>query len=432
MLGRILVALVAVGASAMLQAAELRGVRLSSGPTTTRVVLDLTGPADHRVFELSNPDRIVIDLPKTSAALRVRLPEAKGYVAKVRTGARPNGELRVVLDLERTVKAKSFLLAPSAQFGHRLVLDLQPETRMTVARRTDESAGRKLVVVVDAGHGGKDPGATGKGGTRERDVTLAIARALADELNREPGVRAVLTRDGNQGVSFSERLDTAHREKADLFVSIHADAFEDERARGATVYALSTGRASDEVARRVAERENSADLIGGVSIADKDDVLARVLLDLSQSASISASMAVGQAVIDQLGDVTKMRKTTVQQGSFLVLTSPDVPSILIETAYISNRREEQALKDAAHQRGLARAIRNGVVGYFRDNAPPDTYVAHHPPPEPREPIRHVITRGETLSEIAERYRVSLGLLRRSNSLTSDVIRIGQILTIPQT
>jgi N-acetylmuramoyl-L-alanine amidase len=433
MLGRLLIALAAVCASSLLQATELKSVRLSSGPLGTRVVLDLSGPSDHRLFELANPERIVIDLPRTAETSSVRLPEPKGHVASIRTGPRPNGELRVVLDLAGSVSAKSFLLGPSDQFGHRLVVDLEPRAGAPAASRRTSAplpAGRDLVVVVDAGHGGQDPGAIGRQGTREKDVTLAIARQLAAQLSEVRGIRGVLTRDGNHSVSFADRLGIAHRERADLFVSIHADAYGNENARGATVYALSTGRASDEVARRVVERENAADLIGGVSIADKDDMLAHVLLDLSQSAAISASLVVGKDVVDALGAVTRLRKTTVQQGSLLVLTSPDIPSILVETAYISNRREENALRDPAYQREVARAIRNGVVAYFRDHAPADTYVAQYPPPEPRNPVRHVIARGETLSGIAERYRISVRHLRESNALKGDVIRIGQVLMIP--
>jgi N-acetylmuramoyl-L-alanine amidase len=225
-------------------------------------------------------------------------------------------------------------------------------------------------------------------------------------------------------------MQRARDQEADLFVSIHADAYHDASARGATVYALSTKRASDEVARRLAERENASDLLGGVSLADKDDVLARVLLDLSQSAAISASMAAGDRVIGRMGDVTRLRKTQVQQGPFLVLTSPDIPSILIETAYISNPKEEQALNSSQYQTDLARAVHAGIVDYFRDNPPPGSYVAMNPPPRPAAPTQHVISSGETLSQIAERYHINLSSLRRTNELRNDRIRIGQVLTIP--
>ena len=417
----------------LLQAAELQGIRVAAGPETTRVVFDLSTAARHRLFQLSDPNRIVVDLPDMAVGSTLRLPQAKGDVARVRTGPRPGGELRVVIDLTHSVRSKSFLLAPEGGFGHRLVVDLESASDATRATRVSPpppTRARDLIVAIDAGHGGKDPGATGPHGVREKDVVLAISRRLADNIEHEPGMRPLLIRDGDHFVSLRNRVNRARAAEADLFISIHADAFRDGRARGATVYSLSTRRATDEVARLAAERENAADLIGGVSIADKDDVLARVLLDLSQSAAISSSMVAGQRVIEQMSTVTRMRKSEVQQGSFLVLTSPDIPSVFIEAAYISNPQEESALQDPDYQRALANALHKGIVNYFRTNAPPDTYVAQNPPSQQRGPIRHVIARGETLSQIAEQYRISLRTLRRSNSLNSDVIRIGQVLTIP--
>jgi N-acetylmuramoyl-L-alanine amidase len=417
----------------MADAARVESVRVWSGPEATRVVLDLSAPAQHRIFTLANPNRLVIDLPGTSAA-RIPTPEARGFVSGVRTGERPGGELRVVIDLSENVKPKSFLLAPEGQYGHRLVIDLTRSGASGAvekrALRIPSERGRNLVIAIDAGHGGKDPGASGPRGVREKDVVLAVARRLAAEIDHEPGMEALLIRDGDYYVSHRDRMQRARAREADLFISIHADAYRDASAQGATVYALSTKRASDEVARRLAERENASDLIGGVSLADKDDVLARVLLDLSQSAAISASMTAGDRVIDRLGQVTRLRKHQVQQGPFVVLTSPDIPSILVETAYISNPKEEQALNDSRYQADLARAVHAGVVDYFRANPPPGSYVALHPPSEPTLLTRHVISRGETLSGIAERYRVSLSTLRRTNSLRNDMIRIGQVLTIP--
>jgi len=421
------------GLACSAQAARVDSVRVWSGPEATRVVLDLSAPAQHRLFSLSNPDRIVIDLPATSIASQIKLPDAKGFVSNVRTGPRPNGELRVVLEVSSNVKPKSFLLPPADQFGHRLVIDLAPAGRDPVVKRSPSAPtarGRDLVIAIDAGHGGKDPGASGPRGVKEKDVVLEVARRLAAEIEREPGMRPYLVREGDYYVSHRDRMQRARDRQADLFISIHADAYRDASARGATVYALSTKRASDEVARRLAERENASDLLGGVSLADKDDTLVRVLLDLSQSAAISASMTAGDRIIDRMGGVTRMRKTQVQQGPFLVLTSPDIPSILIETAYISNPKEEQALNSSKYQADLARAVHAGIVDYFRDNPPQGSYVAMNPPPRPSAPQRHVISSGETLSGIAERYRISLATLRRTNELRNDRIRIGQILTIP--
>jgi N-acetylmuramoyl-L-alanine amidase len=412
-------------------AAEVEGVRVWSGPESTRVVLDLSAPAEHRVFSLANPHRIVIDLPRSSARRALALPEPKGFVSAVRTGARPNGELRVVLDLRRSVQPKSFLLPPNEQYGHRLVIDLEPGGSDAVVRRTAAPApqGRDLVVVIDPGHGGEDPGASGRRGVREKDVVLSIAKRLAAELERQPGIRPVLTRTGDYFVDLNRRREIANNAQADLFVSIHADAYRDASARGATVYVLSDKGASDEVARRLAARENASDSIGGVSFDDSDPVLRHVLLDLSQEYALSASTTAGDRLIDRLGTVTAMRKRQVQRAQFLVLKQP-VPSVLVETAYISNPAEEAALHDSNYQAQLARALYAGILDYFQTHAPADTYLAQNPGQRVTVPIQHVIARGETLSKIAERYNVSLPSLKRSNRLQSDVILVGQVLTIP--
>lgn len=421
--------------SGIAAAHEVEGLRLWSGPESTRVVLDLSSPTAHRIFSLDNPFRVVIDLSDTTLARTAGPPAGRGFVTGIRTGTQPRGRLRVVLDVSQRLDTQSFLLKPNERYGHRLVIDLTAARAAPVVKRSPRAAvdgGRDVVIAIDAGHGGEDPGAIGSRGVQEKDVVLGIARRLAAEVDAQPGMRPMLVRDGDYYVAHRERMGRAHAAQADLFVSIHADAFRSARVNGATVYVLSERGASDEAARALAERENASDLIGGVSLADKDPVLAKVLLDLSQSASISASTEVGQRVIRRLGGVTAIRKRQVQRAPFLVLKSPDIPSILIETAYISNPDEEAALKTAAYQRALARAIRDGIVDYFRDNPPPGSYIALHPPPVRPAPLRHVISRGETLSEIAENYKVSLSALKRSNSIAGDVIRIGQVLTIPTT
>jgi len=417
------------------QAGDVEGLRLWASPESTRVVLDLASPAEHRVFTLDNPNRIVIDLEDSVARLPGDLPQGSGFVDGVRTGVHAGGDLRVVLDINAAVKPKSFLLEPNDSYGHRLVIDLLPLATQTQIKRVPRAApegGRAVRIAIDAGHGGDDPGASGPSGLREKDVVLEVARRLADDVHRQRGMEPLLIRDGDYFVSLRQRSERAREAQADLFVSIHADAFRNGAARGATVYVLSEKGASDEAARRLAERENASDLIGGISLSDKDQLLARVLLDLSQSAAITASSAAGSRVIEQLGRVTRMRKTQVQQAPFLVLKSPDIPSILIELAYISNPNEERALRDPGRQTEFARAIHAGVNDYLRSNAPPDSYLASNPPPIARPPMRHIIERGETLSEIAERYRVSLATLRQSNRIRGDVIRIGQVLTIPST
>jgi N-acetylmuramoyl-L-alanine amidase len=425
-----LLVLLAIGRAAA-AAATVDGIRLWSGPEGTRAVFELSAPIEHRVFSLSDPDRIVIDLADTAADDSLVLPEPRGSVTAVRTGARPGGELRVVLELDAPAKPKTFLLAPNEPYGHRLVIDLPDSEAPPVVRRApSEQRGRDVIVAVDAGHGGEDPGASGRAGLREKDAVLAIARRLAAEIDAAPGMRAMLTRDGDYFVPLRKRTELAHQAEADLFVSIHADSYRATDARGATVYVLSDKGASDEQSLLLAQRENASDLIGGVSLADKDQLLARVLLDLSQSAALSASTAAGQRLIRRMSGVTAMRRLQVQQAPFLVLKSPDVPSVLVETAYISNPREEASLRSSSYQTALAVALRQGIVDYFSANPPRGSYFAHAPATVAREPVHHVITRGETLSGIADRYRVSSASIRRLNSLKTDMLRVGQVLTIP--
>ena len=439
MLGRAcrLVAILFLGGgllASISQANEVEGIRLWASPESTRVVLDLDRPTSHNVFSLENPNRLVIDLNDSRMSSSANLAEARGLVSNLRTGTRSGGVLRVVLDLNQPSHAHSFVLDPNSIYGYRLVVDLTPTMPAPPAvrrvPRADTPGGRPVVIAIDAGHGGEDPGATGPGGVREKHVVLGIARYLAEEVRAQAGMEPILVRDGDYYLPHRTRTERARQAEADLFVSIHADAFRDSRVGGSTVYVLSEKGASDEAAHRLAERENASDMIGGVSLADKDDVLASVLLDLSQNAAISASSQVGQSIIKRLDTIAKIRKHQVQHAPFLVLKSPDIPSVLIETAYISNPREEAALKTSQYQRALARAIHDGIVDYFRDNPPPGSYLAANPPPYRDSAVRHVIARGDTLSEIAQQYNVSLSALKRFNGLSSDTIRIGQVLTIP--
>jgi N-acetylmuramoyl-L-alanine amidase len=359
-------------------AVEVSGIRLWAGPDNTRVVLDLSGSAQHSLQILKNPDRVVLDVAGARLASSARTaPAGTGLVKEVRIGRRPSGELRVVFDMMRPIQAKSFLTAPNNRYGYRLVIDLGQsqgvETPVKVEHARPDA--RDLVIAVDAGHGGEDPGAIGKNGTREKDVVLAIARELALKINAEPGMKAVLTRNGDYFVPLRDRMRRARARQADLFVSIHADSIRDRRVDGSSVYILSQRGATDEASRWLAERENASDLIGGVSLDDKDDVLASVLLDLSQSASLSASQVAAQRVLRELNRVGEVRKPQVQQARFMVLKSPDIPSMLVETAYISNPQEELRLRSAPHQAKLAAAIHQGVHEYFYANPPPGSRVA---------------------------------------------------------
>src|SRR5580692_9287767 len=359
-------------------AVDVRAVRVWAGPDSTRVVLDLSGSAQHSLQVLKNPDRVVLDVADARLASGARTaPAGTGAVRQVRMARRPSGELRVVLDLSRPIQAKSFLAAPNDRYGYRLVIDLGQSQSVETPVRAEHAPpdARDLIVAVDAGHGGEDPGAIGKNGTREKDVVLAIARQLALKINAEPGMKAILTRGGDYFVPLRDRMRRARAQQADLFVSIHADSIRDRSIDGSSVYILSQRGATDEASRWLAERENASDLIGGVSLDDKDDVLASVLLDLSQSASLSASQVAAERVLHQLNRVGEIRKPQVQQARFMVLKSPDIPSMLVETAYISNPQEEQRLRGAAHQAKLAAAIHQGVHDYFYANPPAGTRVA---------------------------------------------------------
>lgn len=406
---------------------QVQNLRMWPAPDKTRLVFDISGPVEHSVFTLASPDRVVIDFK--NARLSHQLDQPKGEdraVSRIRSAARTGGTLRVVLDLKQRVRAKSFLLRPNRSYGHRLVLDLTTGESLSGPAQGDRKVStpsqlRDVVIAIDAGHGGEDPGATGNYGTREKDVALAIARRLARMVENERGMRPVLVRDGDYYLRLRKRIDIARKHKADFFISIHADAFRDASVRGSSVYALSQGGASSEAARWLAKRENSSDLIGGVSLDDKDDLLASVLLDLSQTATIEASLGVGDSVLDGLRPLGKLHKRRVQQAGFAVLKSPDIPSILVETGFISNPQEEKRLKDTRYQNALAKAILGGLRAYFSEYAPPGTVLAGR---------EHVITKGETLSELASHYQVSIETLRASNDLHGDRLRVGQVLRIP--
>lgn len=424
----VMVAATAIGASSD----GVNKIRIAAASGGTRVVLDLKRPVSHTVFTLANPARVVVDLhAMTIDATSIGIPGPTGVVQRVRLSNRDNGDARVVLDLAEPATPRSFPVPPDGDSGHRLVIDLELVRTDRVVRTTPGvERGRKIVVAVDAGHGGKDPGAIGRRGTREKDVVLQIARRVKARIDREPGMGAYLTRDGDYFVPLRERIERARRQRADLFVSIHADAFKNQQARGSSVYVLSPRGASDEASRWLAERENAADLVGGVSLDDKDAMLASVLLDLSQTAAIDASTSVADQVLMRLGAVGRVHRNSVGRAGFLVLKSPDIPSILVETAFISNPAEEKQLKNAKHQEALASAIVDGVRAYFYDNPPPGTLLAIGGPPSRIEPVEHIIVRGDTLSDIASRYNVSLAALRRQNGLKNDRIRIGQVLQIP--
>lgn len=417
-------------------AASVDGVRLWRAPDHTRLVLDLSGPVEHRLFSLQQPSRIVIDI--SNAEIKSSLADLQlgdTPISNVRHGRRNEDDLRVVLDLQQDVKPRSFALAAHGGKPDRLVIDLydtKTETVKTVENITEQSEHRDIIIAIDAGHGGEDPGAIGPGNLYEKDVVMAISRELATLINREPGYKAQLIRTGDYYIPLRERRNKAREMRADLFISVHADAFKDPRASGASVFALSHRGATSETARFLASKENEADLIGGVggvSLSDKDELLAGVLVDLSMTANLTNSLHVGGRVLKEMGGITKLHKHQVEQAGFAVLKSPDVPSILVETGFISNPQEARKLNSSSHRSRLAQAVFRGVKAYFHETPPAGSYVAWKKQGGGGE-VEYIIASGDTLSAIADRYNVTVREIIRKNGLESSIIRVGQRLLIP--
>ncbi|HEU4351564.1 MAG TPA: N-acetylmuramoyl-L-alanine amidase [Burkholderiales bacterium] len=370
----------------------------------TRLTLESKGEIRHTVFNLKDPERLVLDLE--TAELSPALAELNGkvaaddpYIKSLRVARNRPGVIRLVLDLKTDVKPQVFNLPPIAEYGHRLVLDIHPllavdpvavlieESQKRPQSATKPSELRLATIAIDAGHGGEDPGAIGRRGSREKDITLNIARRLKRLVDADPNMRALLTRDGDYFLPLGARVEKARAVKADLLVSIHADAFKRPDVRGSSVFALSDRRATSEMARILAKQENESDLIGGVALTKKDDHVKRTIVDLSQTATIDHSLRLGNSVLRRLGTVNDLHKPSVEQASFAVLTAHDVPSILVETAFISNPEEERRLNDEAYQDKLARAILDGIR----------EYVAKHPPRPQGPTARHPLVRQAALS-----------------------------------
>ncbi|HET9107727.1 MAG TPA: N-acetylmuramoyl-L-alanine amidase [Steroidobacteraceae bacterium] len=376
----------ALPAAARAADARLRALSLAASPAAARVTLALSRFTGEHYFTLDRPFRTVVDLPQTRARRTLRLPAGRGLIAGVRMGRRPNGALRLVFVLRAPAAVHADWVYSRAR-GHQLVLTLggaQPAIASAApsaiptpirVRHAPANTGRDIIVAVDPGHGGVDPGAIGPDGLEEKNVTLAIGRMLARRIDEQRGMRAVMTRDKDIFIPLRERREIARRAHADLFVSIHADDVSQHYIAGASVYILSLRGASSEAARLLAARENAADLKGGIKLSDKSSTLASVLLNLSQSATISESMTAARQVIASLDRSLPVRKPQVQQAAFVVLKSPDIPSMLIETDYISDPREDLKLRNPAYQRKIADAIFHGIRVYFREHPPAGTLFA---------------------------------------------------------
>ncbi len=389
---------------------SLVAVRVWPSPEYTRITLEGAAQLRFSHMLVQGPDRLVVDLEGVELnsvleSLPSKVLDSDPYIRVIRAGQNRPGVVRVVVELKSAINPQVFTLAPVGDYGHRLVLDLHPteehdplmalimkdspmdaamgdagKDTSTVARsepaqparrggRSEPAVKRLHTVVLDAGHGGEDPGAIGRGGSYEKNVTLSIARRLKRKIDAEPGMRAVLTRDGDYFVPLHQRVTRARRVRADLFVSIHADAFVRPEANGSSVYVLSERGASSSAARWLAQKENDADLVGGVNLARQDGHIARTLLDLSQTATINDSFKLGRAMLGELGTINRLHKPEVEQAGFAVLRAPDIPSVLVETAFISNPQEERRLNDEAYQEQMANALMRGIKRYFEVNAP---------------------------------------------------------------
>jgi N-acetylmuramoyl-L-alanine amidase len=350
----------------------LTGIRISqSADDHTRVVFDLTGDIEHGLFTLDDPPRVVIDLKNTRKSKAIEISDkTTNLMSGVRSASKGSGRLRVVIDLQGKVRPRSFALQPDGKSGYRLVVDLHATNLGPTPIKTSEKERKKrkkqFVIALDPGHGGRDPGAIGKKGTREKDIALAVGKKMKSIINRTSGYRAILTRDADRYVTLRNRVKKAREAEADIFISLHSNSFHKSNVKGASVYALSLRGASSEAARWIAQKENASDLIGGISLDDKDDLIASVLLDLSQTATIQDSLELGSDVLSHIGKVSKLNNRKVQQAGFAVLKAPDMPSILIETAFLSNPSEEKKLRNPKHQQKLAQAVFSGIKNHLKN------------------------------------------------------------------
>ncbi|MFT5545041.1 N-acetylmuramoyl-L-alanine amidase [Rheinheimera aquimaris] len=423
-----LLLLLTIGSFSAAAVNQVQGVRVWPSPDNTRVVFDMATAPEHKSFTLDKPDRLVIDLSNTKGGSS--LPQVSGESALIKS-IRSSGDgnkMRIVLDLTRAANANVFALPPTPPYGHRLVVDLPDNNPTQPAPPVAIRAARDIVVAIDAGHGGEDPGSIGPSGFYEKNITLPIAKQLARLIDAQPGMKAMMVRTNDYYIHVNKRTEIARGQQADLLVSIHADAFTSPQPRGASVWVLSLRRATTEVGRMLEQTERHSELLGGVAEIIKDSAneryLAQTVLDLSMNHSMVTAYQVANEVLQELDKIAYLHKKEPQAASLGVLKAPDSPSILVEVGFISNPQEEKLLKSGGHQAKLAQSLFSALKRHFEKSPPADSLFAQH---RSRE---HRVSAGESLSLLAQRYNVSVDDLRSVNQLTSDSIRVGQTLRIP--
>lgn len=414
----------------------IEGLRIWPSPNTTRLVFDLANTPEYSYFTLKNPQRLVIDIENTPKNFNFKkVTNDSRLVKKVRYSTAKNPRaVRVVIELSKKLEKNIFALPPTAPYGDRLVIDLNDP--VTAAQKivldSKFTTDRDIVIVIDAGHGGEDPGSIGPSGSYEKNVTLGIAKRLESLINKEKGMKAVMTRTGDYYISPNKRPQLARKHKADMFVSIHADAFTTPQPRGASVWVLSMKRANTELGRWLERTERHSELLGGAAEIIQDTAneryLAQTFLDMSMDHSLTTSYDVSRDMIKQLGKVTRLHKKTPQGASFAVLTSPDIPSILVEMGFISNPQEEKNLNWSKYRQKMAQSVFDGLKQHFKGSPPDGSLWAKRK----QENRTHRVRSGESLSLLAQRYNVQISTLKKANNLNTDMVRIGQVLTIPST
>lgn len=458
---------------------QVNNLRVWHSPESTRVVFDVSKDVEHSSFFLQNPSRLVVDIENADLSVQVPTVDSDNlHISNIRTGQPQSGVLRFVFELKQDIESNSFVLTPNELYGHRLVIDIyaannniaddtkqqtpfiesspleQPlnnvlvdEVSLNAAIQTNQvtqtpivlapSTAQPILIAIDAGHGGEDPGAIGYRGSREKEITLSIAKRFKNIIDGDSRFDSFMIRGGDYYVNLNRRREIAAEKKADIFISIHADAFTKSSASGFSVFALSQRGATSAMARALAAKENAADLIGGVSLSDKDEVLAKVLVDLSMTNTINESVNLGGRVLKELAQLGKLHSKRVEQAGFAVLKSPDIPSILIETGFITNPTEEKNLLSSSYQTKIAQGVYTAVNQYFEQT--PYYNVASYQSPtisnvtessSSQSTNYHTVVRGDSLSEIAEKYRVSLSELKRINGLRSNVAMLGVRLKLP--